>query len=237
MGNSLKSHIEHAEKTGVCQLSSMNLAQFPAELLRLAKNLRMLDVSNNKIPSLPESIGNFSILKSLNLNHNRLQVLCPGLSKLKKLETLTISNNRLVQLPPDIHHCAALRTLVLSGNKLKTFPSQLSRLKHLDMLDLSQNSLSGLPENFQGLHVVELNLNRNQISVLPPSLAQCSRLKVLRFQENCVTLEGVSSTILAHSNVSLLAYDGNLFSQKDFQSIEGYDKYMERFTATKKKFD
>jgi len=27
MGNSIKHHIEHAEKTGVCQLSSMNLSE------------------------------------------------------------------------------------------------------------------------------------------------------------------------------------------------------------------
>lgn len=62
-----------------------------------------------------------------------------------------------------------------------------------------------------------------QISKLPESFHLCPRLKVLRFEENCVPLSGVPEKLLSDSKVSLLAFDGNLFDQKSFQGWPGYD--------------
>ena len=39
------------------------------------------------------------------------------------------------------------------------------------------------------------------------------------------------------SKVSLLAIEGNLFDVKKLNGVEGYDKYMERYTAVKRKLD
>lgn len=50
------------------------LFQFPEDLQKLASNLRTIDLSNNKLESLPPFIGKFSVLKSLALNHNRLSM-------------------------------------------------------------------------------------------------------------------------------------------------------------------
>lgn len=54
--------------------------QFPAELQKLTSNLRTIDLSNNKIESLPPPLmGKFSLLKSLTLNNNKLSMtLAPG---------------------------------------------------------------------------------------------------------------------------------------------------------------
>jgi len=74
MGNSssISNHISNAQKTGVCQLSNMQIKELPSQLLRLNHNLRSLDLSTNKIEILPEAIGNFTVLKNLNLNNNLL---------------------------------------------------------------------------------------------------------------------------------------------------------------------
>ena len=39
------------------------------------------------------------------------------------------------------------------------------------------------------------------------------------------------------SGVSLLSLDGNLFDTKSLDSLPGYDKYMDRYTAVKRKLD
>lgn len=54
--------------------------QFPSELQKLTSNLRTIDLSNNKIESLPPMIiGKFTLLKSLSLNNNKLSMaLAPG---------------------------------------------------------------------------------------------------------------------------------------------------------------
>lgn len=75
-----------------------------------------------------------------------------------------------------------------------------------------------------------------QISTLSPEVSRAPRLKVLRLEENCLELSSIPPSILSDSQVSLLSVEGNLFEVKTLRDLEGYDKYMERFTATKKKF-
>ncbi|XP_059209142.1 leucine-rich repeat-containing protein 57 [Centropristis striata] len=237
MGNSaLKSHLETSQKTGVFQLTGKHLQEFPEELQRLTSNLRTVDLSGNKIEILPEAVGNFLQLKSLTLNHNRLAGLPADIGKLKKLETLSLSGNRIQQLPPTMGQLRALRTLNLSGNQISEFPSGLGSLRHLDLLDLSRNQIRSVPAAVSELQAIEMNLNQNQISVLAEEVSLCPRLKVLRLEENCLDLSSVPVSVLRDSQVSLFSVEGNLFEVKNLRDLDGYDKYMERFTATKKKF-
>lgn len=237
MGNSaLKSHLETSQKTGVFQLTGKGLQEFPEELQRLTANLRTVDLSGNKIEVLPAAVGNFLQLKSLTLNSNRLAGIPSEIGKLKKLETLSLNGNRIQQLPPTMGQLKALRTLSLAGNQISEFPSGLGTLRHLDLLDLSRNQIQNVPAEVSELQAIEINLNQNQISVLSAEVSQCPRLKVLRLEENCLELSSIPSSILTQSQVSLFSVEGNLFEVKMLRDMEGYDKYMERFTATKKKF-
>ncbi|KAG7466505.1 hypothetical protein MATL_G00165430 [Megalops atlanticus] len=237
MGNSaLKAHLETSQKTGVFQFTGKGLPEFPEELQRLTGNLRTVDLSNNKIEVLPAFIGNFLQLKSLILNCNKLASLPDEIGKLKKLETLNLNGNQLQQLPASIGQLSGLRTLGLSGNRLREFPTGLGTLRHLDVLDLSKNHIQAVPAEVAALQAIEINLNQNQVSTLAPEVSRCPRLKVLRLQENCLELFSIPISIFTESQVSLLSLEGNLFEVKKARDLEGYDKYMERFTATKKKF-
>ncbi|KAF3700687.1 Leucine-rich repeat-containing protein 57 [Channa argus] len=237
MGNSaLKSHLETSQKTGVFQLTGKGLQEFPEELQRLTNNLRTVDLSGNKIEVLPAAIGNFLQLKSLTLNSNRLTTIPSEIGKLKKLETLSLNGNGIQQLPPTLGLLKALRTLSLAGNKISEFPSGLGSLRQLDLLDLSRNKIQNVPAEVSELQAIEINLNQNQISVLSAEVSRCPRLKVLRLEENCLELSTIPLSILTDSQVSLFSVEGNLFEVKKLRDLDGYDKYMERFTATKKKF-
>ncbi|XP_029900122.1 leucine-rich repeat-containing protein 57 [Myripristis murdjan] len=237
MGNSaLKSHLETSQKTGVFQLTGKGLVEFPEELQRLTANLRTVDLSSNKIEVLPAAIGNFLQLKSLTLNSNKLTSIPSEMGKLKKLETLSLNGNQLQQLPASLNQLKALRTLCLAGNQLRDFPSGLGTLRQLDLLDLSRNRIQNVPAEVSELQAIEINLNQNQISAVAASVSRCPRLKVLRLEENCLELSSIPLSILGESQVSLLSVEGNLFEVKRMRDLEGYDKYMERFTATKKKF-
>ncbi|KAF4787932.1 Leucine-rich repeat-containing protein 57 [Turdus rufiventris] len=166
----------------------------------------------------------------------RTAALPEELCKLKKLETLHLNGNHLRQLPAAFGQLSALKTLSLSGNQLRTVPTQLSGLRHLDVVDLSKNQIQNVPDTVGELQAIELNLNQNQISQISVQISHCPRLKVLRLEENCLELSMLPQSILSDSQISLLAVEGNLFEIKKLRELEGYDKYMERFTATKKKF-
>jgi len=237
MGNqsSVKSHISNAERTGVFQLTKYNLSEFPVEILRLKSNLRTLDLSYNKLKRIPGSISEFSQLKQLTLTNNKIIELPEEMGRLKKLETIDCSVNILRSIPSSMSQLVNLRSVTLSHNQLFSFPIQLVTCKHLDLLDLSHNKITKVPEERASLQVSELNLNQNQITTLSDSIAQCPRLKVLRLEENCLPIEAITEKILNDSHISLLAVEGNLFEMKDLHNCVGYEAYMERYTATKKK--
>lgn len=237
MGNqtSIQSHIQNASRTGVFQLTKCNLNEFPKEIIQLKQHLRTLDLSNNKLKLIPQIIGQFSQLKHLSLNDNRLIEINQAIGLLANLVTLNLNNNSLRSLPDSISNLTNLRSVSLSSNNLSTFPVIFCRLKNLDFLDLSRNKITQVTDQVFELQVSELNLNQNQLSILSESIADCPKLKVLRMDENCLQMSAITTKILKHSQISLLAVDGNLFELKDLRLLDGYDDYMERYTATKKK--
>ncbi|GIY14744.1 leucine-rich repeat-containing protein 57 [Caerostris darwini] len=235
MGNAIKPHIKNAEKTGVLQIANTGLHEFPREMFQLVNVLRTLDISNNKIGNLPPSIGNFTNLKSITASHIKITSIPEEIGTLKKLEVINFSNNDLTSLPASFVQLVNLRTLNLNNNKITDFPHIFKNMKKLELLDLSHNTLVEVPDHVKEVAAIEINLNQNQISVLSEAIAECSRLKVLRLEENCLNLNAVPEKILTDSQISLLAMDGNLFESKDLHAREGWEKYMERFTATKKK--
>jgi len=240
MGNqaaSLKKHIETAEKTGALNFAEHGLEKFPPELVKVTSNLRNLDLSSNKIGSLPQNIGAFKMLKNLNMSKNRLSDLPDDLGKLVKLESLNLSFNSILSIPASFNQLKHLREIQLSNNNISKFPASLVQLKQLNMLDLSHNKLTAVPDMVGGLEATELVLNCNQIQHVSPAISNCPRLKTLRLEENCLELASVPPVLLADSCVSLLAIEGNLFDVKKLDSIDGYDKYMERYTAVKRKYD
>ncbi|XP_035715235.1 leucine-rich repeat-containing protein 57 isoform X2 [Folsomia candida] len=225
MGNQgLKQHVETSQKTG-----------FPPELVKVVGVLRSIDLSENKITEIPQNIGAFLNLKLLNLNSNLIEVIPEQLGVLVKLETLYLSQNRIKVIPVSVQKLPKLKDINLSGNTITVFPAGFASLKFLSVLDLSKNRITDVPDGISGLQVVELILNQNQIKKVSADLAKCPNLKTLRLQENCLSIENFPVQILSDSHVALLSVEGNLFDEKKLHESEGYDKYMERYTTTKKK--
>jgi len=246
MGNkqgTLGHHLETASKTGALAFPDKKLESFPDDLTKVSGTLRNLDLSRNKIPALPSFIASFKLLKTLNLTGNRLTELTPVLGKLTKLETLLVGSNLIQKIPDNLgSDLKNLKDVDLSDNRLTTVPLTLTQCRKLDSVNLSGNRITAVPdtqgnhaiENFQ---VTELNLNQNQIASVSSGIAKCPRLKTLRLEENCLSLEALPVEILTQSQVSTLGHKGNLFTEKQLADVEGYEAYMSRYTAVKRKLD
>lgn len=240
MGNqagSLKKHIETAEKTGALSFTDQKLDKFPSELTKVVGNLRNLDLSGNKIKTLPETIGSFKMLKTLTMTKNQLEGIPQDAGQLTKLETLNLAFNLIPSIPSSLQQLKNLKEVHLSHNKLTSFPAALLGLKQLNLVDLSANSIRALPQGIQRLEATELILNQNQISSIHDDTALCPRLRTLRLEENCLSLQAVPTSLLRDSLVSLLCLEGNLFDKKAVDGVEGWAEYMERYTAVKRKMD
>lgn len=238
MGNKqMKLHLETAQKTGVLKISLQRLQDFPPQLKQFQNPniLKTMDISENRFTIIPEEIGKFTQLKHLNISGNRLIELPEIMGNLIKLEVLLAMNNMIVKLPKTLNNLKNLKQVNLSNNQIEEFPIIFCGLKHLDILDLSRNKIMIIPSECSNLYCIELNLNQNQISELSDDISKAERLKTLRLEENCLQIHSITPRLLKESKISNLCIDGNLFNSKQFANLDGYDAYMERYTAVKKK--
>ncbi|XP_013107342.2 leucine-rich repeat-containing protein 57 [Stomoxys calcitrans] len=236
MGNKqIKQHLETAQKTGVLKISLQRLQELPPQLKNYPNVLKTLDLSQNRFESIPEEIGRFTLIKHFNMSGNKISAVPDVLGELVKLEVLLLNDNMITRIPTTLSNCQNLKTVNLSHNQITEFPVMLCGIKHLDVLDLSRNKITAVPSEVATLRVTELNLNQNQISILAEEIADCPKLKTLRLEENCLQASAFTPRILKESKICNLSVDGNLFNSRQFNQLDGYDNYMERYTEVKKK--
>ncbi len=144
-----------------------------------------LDLSNQGISSLPESIGSLPMLTTLDLRGNQLSSLPDAIGNLASLKILELYNNKLSSLPDSIGNLTSLQELWLNDNKLTSMPDTICNLQSLESLALQNNKLSSLPEAIGQLSTLHtLNLWDNKLTTLPESMGQLISLKTLNLNNN-----------------------------------------------------
>lgn len=80
---------------------------------------------------------------------------------------------------------ASLKEINASHNIITGIPLQIAKLPQLELLRLNYNKLTAIPETIGGLwrSLVELELDHNDISILPHSLSACKKLDALELGE------------------------------------------------------
>ncbi|MFX1258288.1 MAG: leucine-rich repeat domain-containing protein [Promethearchaeota archaeon] len=188
-----------ADKVVGLGLNNRGLSTLPESIGNLS-SLKELDLRYNKLTTLPESIGNLSSLKELDLNHNKLTTLPESITKLESLQTLNLGWYQLTTLPESIGNLSSLKELDLSYNKLTTLPESITKLESLKELNLKENKLTTLPELIGDLKSLkELNLKENKLTTLPESIGNLKSLTYLDLSLN--KLKILPETI---SNLKLL---------------------------------
>ncbi|KAL1924291.1 uncharacterized protein VTP21DRAFT_7326 [Calcarisporiella thermophila] len=95
-----------------------HIAAIPEECFVGWGALRELDLSHNRLLSLPPTIAYLSSVESLNLSHNRLQHLPSAIGSLHRLRWLNLRGNRLTRLPTEIRALEAVGGIELDENEL-----------------------------------------------------------------------------------------------------------------------
>ncbi|KAF1329234.1 Leucine-rich repeat-containing protein 40, partial [Globisporangium splendens] len=170
-----------AASSGNLQLVGMGLMALPPHLqghgkFNLSATLVQLNLSKNKLGSLPKEIGELAALQSLIAEECVLTAIHPSIANLSQLQHLRLRKNLLksetidamISSDNQAGICGSLKELDLCNNVLTTIPVRLTLLKSLDTLMLSFNriqSLDGFPwASMQRLSI--LTLSDNQLESL-----------------------------------------------------------------------
>ena len=99
-------------------ISRNQFTEFPAVLDKLIELLYEINISNNKIPSIPRFVGLGSLLQFLDFSSNRLSSLPDNMSELKHLREIILSMNRFSSIPECLYKCAKLETILIRDNQV-----------------------------------------------------------------------------------------------------------------------
>ncbi|KAI4487352.1 hypothetical protein M0804_005501 [Polistes exclamans] len=156
-------------------IEGLNRKSFDLQILRL-NNLKVLNLSNNQIKSLPKDLGSMPHLQELILSGNRFGIDANTKwdwldqdNIRKNLCLLDLTSNSLIEIPDKIGKLHGLVNLKLGINLLTVLPQSMRKLTSLRYLDLSNNSLQYLPEGIRKLQLSEINIAGNQFTVVSKS--------------------------------------------------------------------
>ncbi|XP_070577509.1 leucine-rich repeat-containing protein 58-like isoform X2 [Ptychodera flava] len=160
--------------------SYLNLKNCPDRIGYVGAQLVSLNLSNNRIHSLPEEIGFLRGLEELFLQYNCLTEIPESIGNLEKLEELDCKNNRIKKLPNSLGNMVSLNILNVTNNMLQTFPRSIGKCVELEELCAHSNQLTELPDEISNLvNLTTLYLGENRLSELPKNIGNLVRLAEL----------------------------------------------------------
>ncbi|XP_067934863.1 uncharacterized protein [Watersipora subatra] len=184
--NELPDSFIQLQKLKVLRITGNSVLSIPfglqtvPEVVTKLTSLEELDLSNNRINELPDSLGSLKSLRKLNLSGKPIEVLPESITSLSSLEELDLSWCKINQLPESLGSLTLLRKLNVSSNPIEVLPEYITSLSSLEELDLSHCKISQLPESLGSLTSLrKLKLNINHIKVLPESITALSSLEEL----------------------------------------------------------
>ncbi|XP_072187917.1 leucine-rich repeat-containing protein 1 isoform X6 [Excalfactoria chinensis] len=165
-----------------------NLLTYLPESLAQLQRLEELDLGNNELYHLPETIGALFNLKDLWLDGNQLAEIPQEVGNLKNLLCLDVSENKLECLPEEINGLTSLTDLLVSQNLLQVLPDGIGKLRKLSILKVDQNKLIQLTDSIGDCEsLTELVLTENQLQILPKSIGKLKKLNNLNADRNKLT--------------------------------------------------
>ncbi|NWR66100.1 PIDD1 protein, partial [Bucorvus abyssinicus] len=163
---------------------------------------------HGSLMSLPPGVGTLRCLTHLDLSFNRLSTLPSCILHLPSLRVLLVSHNSLVTLPEDFGSLSRLTFFSAMKNQLKDLPQSIGELAELQDLDLSENALEFLPDEVGNLHsCTELDLSGNRLLSIPDSLANLKSLRRLHLHSNLLVT--VPASLASLPNLSRLDLQNN----------------------------
>lgn len=173
-------------------ISNTNLTNINDKVFSKLPKITQLNLEENRLASLPDSIGLLKELRYLSVARNALRAIPSQIGCLKELRSFDARQNKLETLPSDIWLANKLTVLNVSSNSLHGFPAcpeslllstssadprsliESTFIESLRYLAIADNSLCGVIKELSPLLQLRLlNLSYNKLTHLPLESLQC----------------------------------------------------------------
>lgn len=175
---------------GQILLNNNKISEIP-NYFKYYNDLQVIMLHYNNFQSFPEILLTLPKLETIDLSYNYIN----DYSAIKRsffypcyetLKTINLNRNLLEEFPAFLYNCKNLTKIQLGWNKIKYIDNEKFKLLiNLEILVLNDNHLTELPSEilcFEKLST--LNLENNDIKIIPYELGLCNSLKNLSLTGN-----------------------------------------------------
>ncbi|XP_034830740.1 leucine-rich repeat protein soc-2 homolog [Maniola hyperantus] len=147
--------------TSDSSLYSFNrLEEVPCSGMNKCCDIEYLNLSNTNVYTVDSSIQIFTNLKEIDISYNKLDSLPEEFCLLENLEICILSYNRIISLPANFCNLSKITILSVDCNELYILPSDiLCKLPNIRRLDVYNNHLNEMPDGIE--HLLEVDLAQN----------------------------------------------------------------------------
>jgi len=139
--------VDDARENNNLDLSDCQLMQVPDAVYYMMRNTTLVscNLSSNVITKIPPKFPTkFNLITELNLSHNRLSTLPAEITEFTQLEKLDISNNSFISLPEGLFSLPALSSINARKNFIADIDVEvlLNKESNVETLNLEENPLN-----------------------------------------------------------------------------------------------
>ncbi len=202
-------------------LQHNQLSEVPVMITSLV-TLEYLDLRNNSLKQIPPEIGLMPALKKIFLEGNMLKGMPSELYTKGSLAILNHLKKRVTSNEVQPASTSATQFIPMNGtvnitdSKLKEIPMEIFAQPLLKRLCAASNQIATIPPTIQNAaqSLIQLDLSKNKISLIPIELAQCSHLEELNLSHNLLvditpllTLSRLTTLDVSTNRISVIPAD------------------------------
>jgi Leucine-rich repeat (LRR) protein len=141
----------NAQLLSATQLAQEKIYTSVSEALKDPLKVYRLDLSKQKLHTLPKELFSLYNLQELNLSKNKLLQIPPEIANLTNLQVLNVSKNNLTEIPAAIGGLTNIVQLIANQNEIYKLAPEIGNLINMEMLDLWSNDIDVFPVEISNL--------------------------------------------------------------------------------------
>ena len=221
--NLLKKLLTEAKQLEYLEIKEVGIPTFP-ELSAENKSLKTLVLRLNNLTKLPDNIGYFSALQTIDI-YNPITEIPNSFINLQQLENLKFEGAELIVFPEQVFALSKLKSLIISQfdtkNKIKTLPDNFDKLPLLEELSLRNAALTEVPASIGRLqHLENVYFNANNLTKLPQALAENSHLTYVNINNNPLDFKQFIKSVEKVQWKGVLYINNRNFTTQQYEEVE-----------------
>ena len=219
----LKKLLIGANQLECLEIKEVGIPTFP-ELSAENKSLKTLVLRLNNLTKLPDNIGYFSALQTIDI-YNPITEIPNSFINLQQLEKLKFEGAELIVFPEQVFALSKLKSLIISQfdtkNKIKTLPDNFDKLPLLEELSLRNAALTEVPASVGRLqHLENVYFNANNLTKLPQALAENSHLTYVNINNNPLDFKQFIKSVEKVQWKGVLYINNRNFTTQQYEEVE-----------------